>query len=98
MHLAATYQSIRIFFAGIWILIFVSFFTEISAQAYPSFIGFGYTTCMTCHYNPHGGGQLTDYGRALFASEIAAKPFWNLSATDDQLANTSSFLFQQPGQ
>jgi hypothetical protein len=51
---------------------------------------------MTCHYNPHGNGQLNDYGRALFASEIAARPFWNKKATDEELAKNSSFTFQEP--
>ncbi len=73
-----------------------SFLLGSSAWTYPAYIGFGYTNCMTCHYNPHGNGQLNDYGRALFASEIAARPFWNLRAKDDELAQKSSFLFQEP--
>ncbi len=66
------------------------------AWAYPSFIGYGYTSCMTCHYSPIGNGQLTDYGRGLFASEIAAKPFWNQHASDDELTKSASFTFQEP--
>jgi hypothetical protein len=74
-------------------LVFASFY----AQAYPSFVSYGYNNCMTCHYAPQGGGQLNDYGRALFASEIAAKPFWNPNTTDEDLGNQSSFLLQKPG-
>lgn len=66
------------------------------SQAYPSFIGIGYANCMTCHYNPHGHGQLTDYGRGLFAAEIAARPFWKPNATGDELGQTASFLFKEP--
>jgi hypothetical protein len=66
------------------------------AWSYANFIGYGYTTCMTCHYNPHGGGQLNDYGRALFATEIAARPFFNKKASDEDLGKHSSFLFQEP--
>ena len=43
-------------------------------HAYPEFIGYGYGSCLTCHYNGAGGGPLSDYGRSLFAVEIAAKP------------------------
>lgn len=66
------------------------------AWSYSSSIGYGYTSCATCHYNSHGGGQLNDYGRALFASEIAAKPFWNPNASNEDLANRSSFTFSEP--
>lgn len=68
------------------------------AWAYASFIGYGYAQCMTCHYDPHGNGQLNDYGRALFAAEIAAKPFWSPKATDEELGKTSSFTFREPDQ
>ena len=79
------------------ILIFTSILlTGIRGWSYASFIGYGYTNCTTCHYNPHGNGQLNDYGRALFASEIAAKPFWKPKATDEELANHSSFTFGEP--
>ncbi len=78
-------------------LIFLSVcFVGQRSWSYATFIGFGYTNCMTCHYNPHGNGQLNDYGRALFASEIAAKPFWNKNAKDEDLAKQSSFLLQEP--
>lgn len=66
------------------------------AWSYASTIGYGYASCMTCHYSSHGSGQLNDYGRALFASEIAAKPFWNPKASDEDLAKNSSFTFREP--
>jgi len=50
---------------------------------------------MNCHFNGAGGGPLTDYGRALFASEIAGKPFWNSQASDDDLGETSGFFGKQ---
>lgn len=66
------------------------------SRAYPQFIGHGYTTCITCHYSPTGGGGLNDYGRALFAAEIARKPFWDKKVTDEELANSSGFLGSRP--
>lgn len=77
--------------ARTWILFFVLFASPASF-AYPEFIGYGYKACLTCHYSGTGGGQLNDYGRALFAAEIAAKPFWIKNADDEKLANWSGFL------
>ncbi len=73
-----------------------TFFISSQSFGYATFIGLGYMNCMTCHYNPHGNGQLNDYGRALFAAEIAAKPFWNKNASDDDLGKTASFMGQEP--
>lgn len=61
-------------------------------NAYPDFIGFGYTSCITCHYNGAGNGGLNDYGRGLFAAEIAAKPFWSSRISDEKLSQKSGFL------
>lgn len=44
------------------------------AEAYPHFVGYSYSSCAVCHYNPLGNGPLTDYGRALGAIVVAAKP------------------------
>ena len=60
--------------------------------AYSEFIGMGYASCAVCHYNGAGGGALSDYGRALFAVEIAQRPFWNAKASDDELGAQSGFL------
>ncbi len=62
------------------------------ARAYPSFIGYGYTSCMTCHFNPLGNGPLTDYGRALGATTVSAKPFFAEGLSDEKLAESSGFL------
>ncbi len=34
-----------------------------SAMAFPDFVRHGYTTCLTCHMSPSGGGVLTPYGK-----------------------------------
>lgn len=61
------------------------------ANAYPDFIGFGYRTCIACHYSSTGGGALTDYGRGVYAGEIADNPI-SSSMSDDELSSISSFL------
>lgn len=73
-------------------VLFQIFFFQLDASAYPEFIGYGYRTCLTCHYSGTGGGALTDYGRAVYASEVAAKPFWLSNADDEKLADYSNFL------
>lgn len=60
------------------------------ADAYPEFISLGYGSCVTCHFNGSGGGPLTDYGRAVWASEIAARPPWT-NKTDEALGESSGF-------
>lgn len=73
---------------GILALLFTS-----SAFAYPDFISYGYNTCISCHYNSHGYGPLTDYGRALFSQEIAARNFWTRKTkTDEEIAEQSQFI------
>jgi hypothetical protein len=68
-------------------------FISLSAHAYPDFIGYGYTSCQTCHFDSHGNGPLTDYGRALFTQEIAARSFWlPKSVSDDMAAEASGFI------
>lgn len=63
-----------------------------NSHAYPDFIGYGYNTCIVCHYNSHGGGPLTDYGRALFSQEIAARTGIPKSVSDEELAEYSGFI------
>lgn len=62
-----------------------------SAWAYPEFIGYKYSSCITCHFNGHGNGPLNDYGRALFAAEISSRQFAG-SKTDERLGEGSGFL------
>lgn len=61
--------------------------------AYPQFIGHGYTSCLTCHYNPLGNGPLTDYGRAVSATALAGRDWYSSTTTEDTIANHSGFLF-----
>ncbi|MBM4254052.1 MAG: hypothetical protein FJ146_18960 [Deltaproteobacteria bacterium] len=64
------------------------------ASAYPNFISYGYYSCMNCHYNPFGGGPLSDYGRAVAATEIASRYFVDDHITDEALGENSSFPAQ----
>lgn len=75
----------------IFIVVFVATIAH-RALAYPEFIGYGYTSCATCHYNPQGSGPLNDYGRALFAGEIAARDVFDESTTDEQLGESAGFF------
>lgn len=65
-----------------------------AAQGYADFIGYGYRSCTQCHVSGAGGGMLTDYGRGLFATEIAAKPLW-FNVDDEKLGEYSGFLGKQ---
>lgn len=62
------------------------------AQAYPDFIGYAYSSCVTCHYNGLGGGALNDYGRALFATEITARDVFPKTMDEEEIAEYSGFL------
>lgn len=68
----------------------------IYAQAYPHFIGYGYSACITCHYSGSGGGALNDYGRALFANEITARDIIDDKVSDEELSARSGFLGEKP--
>lgn len=74
------------------IFIFFLIFISIKAQAYPDFIGFGYNSCIQCHFNASGGGALTDYGRGVLASEIAGRTFVSDKVSDDELAEKSGMF------
>lgn len=69
----------------------VLLFLAAKAQAYPQFIGYKYSSCLTCHYNSHGNGPINDYGRALWAAEIAGR-FMAGSKTAEDLSESSGFL------
>jgi hypothetical protein len=64
--------------------------------AYPQFIGHGYNSCLTCHYNPYGGGMLNDYGRALSANKVAARWFHQKGKSEEQISEESGFLYRKP--
>lgn len=68
------------------------FLAGAASFGYPNFIGFSYNSCVVCHFNPYGGGPLTDYGRATGAVAIAAKPVYAPFADDEKLAAQSQFL------
>ncbi len=63
--------------------------------AYPEFIGYKYSSCLTCHYNANGNGPLNDYGRALWSAEIAGRLFAG-KKTDEQLGESAGFLGSKP--
>lgn len=67
-------------------------FVSLQAWSYPEFIGYGYSSCVTCHYNGQGSGPLNDYGRALWSAEIASRSFYAATKTDEQIAEGSGFL------
>lgn len=64
-------------------------------RAYPHFVGFGYTSCITCHYNPFGNGPLNDYGRALSATAVSARWLSSKHETEENLANKSGFFYKK---
>mgnify|MGYP005685164455 CR=1 FL=1 len=66
------------------------------AQAYPNFIGHGYNSCITCHYNPFGNGPINDYGRAVSATAIGSRGFYNDSKPEDLIGQESGFFFKHP--
>lgn len=62
------------------------------AVAYPEFIAYSYSTCITCHYNGNGNGPLNDYGRSLFANEIASRQFFNPQMTEEEISESNNFM------
>lgn len=70
----------------------IGIFSSPAAHAYPDFIGYGYSSCVTCHYNSLGGGALNDYGRALFATEITARDVFSASKDEEEIGAQSGFL------
>lgn len=67
------------------------FLFALNAWAYPEFIGYGYSSCLTCHVNGMGSGPLNDYGRALWSAEIASRAFYPKSMSDEEIAAQSGF-------
>lgn len=77
-------------------ILFISITTSTKVYAYPNFIGHGYNSCITCHYNPFGNGPLNDYGRALSGTAIASRSFYDENKPEDQIGNETGFFFKQP--
>lgn len=63
-----------------------------NSWAYPEFIGYGYSSCLTCHFNGNGGGALNDYGRALWSAEIASRWAYDNKVSNEQIAESSGFF------
>lgn len=78
-----------------YILLLIFLFPAL-AYSYPNFIGYGYQSCLTCHYNPLGNGPLTDYGRGLGATVISDRIFSSKETTDDYIGKNSGFLYSTP--
>jgi hypothetical protein len=74
------------------LLLIAVFFLTLPAYSYPEFVGYGYNSCLSCHFNGNGGGPLNDYGRALFSAEIASRLFYSKKTTDEEIAAQSGFL------
>lgn len=72
--------------------LFAVFFHTPGVEAYPDFIGYSYSSCLTCHYNGLGGGALNDYGRALFAGEITSRSVYPEKMDDEEIYAMSGFI------
>lgn len=73
------------------IMICLISFIGVNSWSYTEFIGYGYTSCATCHYNGNGGGPVNDYGRALWYSEISSRQFLK-HKTPEELAESAKLL------
>lgn len=69
----------------------LALFCPNTAWAYPDFIGYGYSSCLTCHTNGLGGGPINDYGRGLWAAEIASRSFYPKEWKLEQISQGSGF-------
>ncbi len=81
-----------------FLLISLSLLGSRLAFSYPNFIGKGYHTCLTCHYNPFGNGPLNDYGRGVSATGLAGNQVISKSVSDESLSKRSGFFFYIPKQ
>ena len=78
------------------LIVFLCNLVALDVWAYPEFIGYGYSSCITCHYNGNCGGPLNDYGRALWSPEISSRLLYPKSMSDEDMANQSGFLGPLP--
>tara|TARA_R110002049_G_scaffold178078_4_gene345276 strand:- start:3887 stop:5035 length:1149 start_codon:yes stop_codon:yes gene_type:complete len=77
-----------------FLLIFISL-TSLKVFSYPNFIGHGYNSCITCHYNPYGNGPLNDYGRALSATAISDRWIHDSNKSEEEIAKNSGFMYMK---
>jgi hypothetical protein len=80
------------------ILFFLLLLISFPAYSYVNFIGHGYTSCLNCHFNPFGGGPLNDYGRVVSATAISSGALYPKTWSEEDIANSSGFLFRKPKQ
>lgn len=80
----------------ILVFLFALVFIPRNVFGYANFIGHGYNSCITCHYNPFGNGPINDYGRAVSATAIGSRGFYRDSKPEDLLGKESGFLFKEP--
>lgn len=72
-----------------WCLLLCVF--ALPAWAYPWMVKHGYGSCATCHVDPSGSGQLTQYGRAQ--SDILVKWRTQPRKEDEEVPKTANFLW-----
>jgi hypothetical protein len=77
------------------LLFYLQFLFVKPTFAYPNFIGHGYNSCITCHYNPFGNGPINDYGRGVSATAISSRGFYSDSKPEDLISQESGFFFKQ---
>lgn len=63
---------------------------------YAQFIGHGYNSCITCHYNPFGNGPINDYGRSFSSTAISSRGFYDDNKPEELISQESGFLFAEP--
>jgi hypothetical protein len=67
-----------------------------TAYGYPHFIGYGYNSCITCHYNPFGNGPINDYGRAVSGTAVASRDFFDDNKPEELIASETAFFMKAP--
>jgi hypothetical protein len=80
-----------------FLLLSLALYSSVSF-CYTQFIGHSYTSCLNCHFNPHGGGPLNDYGRVVAATAISSRLLYPDSWNEEKIAYASGFLFRKPKQ
>lgn len=80
----------------LWLLVGLFQFLPQKAEAYPNFIGHGYNSCITCHYNPFGNGPINDYGRGFSATAVSSRGFYDDNKPEELISQESGFFFKQP--
>lgn len=77
----------------IWLSVAATIWTGVAA-AYPFTISHGYTSCVSCHVDPSGGGALTPYGRGQ--AEIFMRSVYRKRPSDWEPKGNAEFAFGVP--